>query len=43
MWRLFRDNVNRHAWQGSASDQVAALRDDWWRYLCGADAEDVAA
>lgn len=43
MWRLFRDNVNRHAWQGSASDRVAALRDDWWRYLCGAEAENVAA
>ena len=23
MWRLFRDNVNRHAWQGSSSDRIA--------------------
>ena len=37
IWRLFRDNVDRHPWQGSSSDQAAAVRDAWWRYLCGAD------
>ena len=36
MWRLFRDNVRRHPWQGTSEDQAAAVRDAWWRYLCDA-------
>ena len=40
---MFRRNVDRHAWQGSSSDRIAALRDDWWSYLCGAESDNGAA